>query len=57
MMVRVIYLPTRVIEMMYVNGKRVIPGSFMEFEEDDLDTQTGEFIDICKGLADSETED
>ena len=43
--------------MIYVNGKRVIPGSFMEFEEDELDTETGEFNDICKGLADSETED
>ena len=43
--------------MIYVNGKRIIPGSFMEVEEDELDTQIGEFNDICKGLADSETED
>ena len=43
--------------MMYVNGKRIIPGSFMEFEEDVVDTETGEFNDICKGLANGETED
>lgn len=43
--------------MIYVNGKRIVPGSFMEFEEDDLDSETCGFNDICKGLADSETQD